>query len=152
MEITESHLSILRVIQADATVTLEELARQLSMSQSTLWRRMKELEESGVIRNRVAVLRAEEVGLTISAFVSVNLTSQIKKNREAFERLVADTPEIMHCLAVTGAQDYVLFVRTRDMQDFESVLMDTILSHPTVLSAVSNISLREHKFTTILPL
>lgn len=152
MKITDSHLNILRAIQADATVTLDQLGEQVAVSQSTLWRRLKELEDSDVIRSRVTILEPEEVGLSVCAFVSINLTSQLPKHRSAFEKLVDSTEQIMQCFSVTGTQDYMLQVRAKDMKEYESILMDTILSHPSVASAASNISLREHKFTTILPL
>ena len=152
MDITDSHRDILRVIQADATVTLDRLREQVSLSQSTLWRRLKELEESNVIRGRVTLLEPEEVGLSVCAFVSINLTSHIPKHRDAFEKLVDNTKQIMQCYSVTGTQDYILQIRTKDMREYESILMDTLLSHPSVATAASNISIREHKLTTILPL
>ena len=82
MEITASHRDILRVIQADATITLDRLREQVALSQSTLWRRLKELEEGNVIRGRVTLLEPEEVGLSVCAFVSINLTSHIPKHRD----------------------------------------------------------------------
>ena len=152
MDITESHRDILRVIQADATITLDRLREKVSLSQSTLWRRLKELDEGNVIRGRVTLLEPEEVGLSVCAFVSINLTSHIPTHRDAFEKLVDNTKQIMQCYSVTGTQDYILQIRTKDMREYESILMDTLLSHPSVATAASNISIREHKLTTILPL
>lgn len=152
LRISDAHRQILRAIQADSTVTLEQLCEITGMSQSTLWRRLKELEKNDVIRDRVTIVRPEQVGLSICAFVSINLTSHVTKHRRALEKLVADTPQVMQCFSVTGAQDYVLLVRARDMQDYETLLMDKILSHPSVASTSSNITLREIKFTTALPL
>ncbi len=152
MELTDSHLEILRAIQSDATLTLEELAEKTSISHTTLWRRLKELEAGGVIRNRVTVLNPEAVGMSVCAFVYVNIVAHDSKQRRAFEKLVETTPEIMQCFSITGPNDYILNIRVGDIKAYEALLMDRILAHPSVASASSNITLREHKFTTTLPI
>ena len=152
MQLSKSHTDILRVIQSDADLTLEQLAERAGVSHSTLWRRLKELENEGVIRGRVTLLDADSIGVRVCAFVYVNIASHDSKHRKAFERLVATTPEIMQCFSITGPYDYILNIRVRDIAAYEALLMDTILSHPSVASASSTIALREHKFTTALPL
>ncbi len=152
MNLTKSHIDILRAIQADATLTLEQLAEIASISHTTLWRRMKELEANNIIRSRVTILNPEETGHTICAFVYVNIVSHDTKHRSLFEKLVEVTPEIMQCFSITGPNDYILNIRVKDMKVYEALLMDTILAHPSVASASSNIALREHKFTTALPI
>ena len=152
MELTDSHLEILRAIQSDATLTLEELAEKTSISHTTLWRRLKELEAAGVIRNRVTVLNPEAVGMSVCAFVYVNIVAHDSKQRRAFEKLVETTPEIMQCFSITGPNDYILNIRVGDIKAYEALLMDRILAHPSVASASSNITLREHKCTTTLPI
>ena len=152
MKLSHSHISILKVIQESADLTLEQLADKASVSHSTLWRRLKELEQEGVIRNRVTLVDPDMVGIRVCAFVYVNITSHSSKHRNAFERLVATTPEIMQCFSITGPSDYILNIRVKDIAAYEALLMDTILAHPSVSSASSTIALREHKFTTALPL
>lgn len=152
MELTKSHIDILDVIQNDATATLEQIASAAGVSQTTLWRRLKELEANKVIRERVTILNPEETGHTVCAFVYVNIASHDNKHRTSFEKLVDTTPEIMQCFSITGPNDYILNVRVRDIKAYEVLLMDKILSHPSVASASSNIVLREHKFTTKLEL
>ncbi len=152
MKLTKSHIDILRVIQRDATATLEQVAAAAGVSHTTLWRRLKELETNKVIRGRVTMLNPEETGHTVCAFVYVNIVSHETKHRAAFEKLVDATPAIMQCFSITGPNDYILTIRVRDIKAYELLLMDKILSHPSVASASSNIALREHKYTTELHL
>ena len=152
MKLSKSHLDILRVIQRDATATLEQVAAAAGVSHTTLWRRLKELEANEVIRGRVTILDPEKTGHTVCAFVYVNIVAHDSKHRNAFEKLVDKTPEIMQCFSLTGPNDYILQIRVRDIKAYELLLMDKILSHPSVANASSNIALREHKFTTELPL
>lgn len=152
MNLTDSHLEVLRAIQADATLTIEQLAEKTALSHTTLWRRLKELEAAGVIRSRVTILNPDAVGVTVCAFVYVNIVAHDSKHRRAFEKLVETTPEVMQCFSITGPHDYILNIRVSDIKAYESLLMDKILAHPSVASASSNITLREHKFTTTLPI
>ena len=152
MVLDDAHIELLRLIQNDATLTLEQLAEKTSASHTTLWRRLKSLEAANVIRNRVTILDAEAVGIAVCAFVYVNIVSHDSKHRRAFEKLVESTPEIMQCFSITGPHDYLLNIRVRNIKDYENLLMDKILAHSSVASASSNIALREHKFTTALPL
>ena len=147
-----SHLELLRLIQMDATLTLEQLAEKTSVSHTTLWRRIKALEAAMVIRSRVTILEPETVGITVCAFLYVNIVSHDSKHRRAFEKLVETTPEIMQCFSITGPHDYILNIRVSDIKAYESLLMDKILANSSVASASSNIALREHKFTTVLPI
>lgn len=152
LKVTSSHLEILRAIQADANLTIEQLAEKTAVSHTTLWRRLKELEANNVIRERVTILNPEAVGITVCAFVYVNIASHSAKQRGAFEKLIASTPEILQCFSITGPHDYILHVRVKDMKAYENLLMDRILAHPSVTSASSNMALREHKSTTMLPI
>ena len=145
-------LAILRALQADAAQPARQLADTLGMSQSTLWRRVKELEEAGAITKRVALLDADVLGVPVCVFVHVNLAEHDANVRCAFEAFVRETPAIMTCFSVTGAHDYTLIVRTRSVADFERVLMEEILAHPSVATAMSQLALRQHKYSTEIPL
>jgi len=147
-----SQNDILRAIQENATLTIEQLAEKVSLSQTTLWRRLKELENNKVIEGRVTLLNPGKTGFSVCAFIYVNIVSHSKKNRETFEKLITKTPEIMECFSITGPHDYILKIRVRDIAAYESLLMDKILAHPSVANASSNIALRQHKSTTVLPL
>jgi len=122
------------------------------MSQSTLWRRVNELESAGAIKKRVALLDPDIVGLSVCVFLSINLVNHTAKVRAEFEAFVEQSPQIMECFSVTGGFDYMLIVRARSVLAFEAFLMDEVLGHKSVASASSQIALRQHKYSTELPL
>jgi Lrp/AsnC family transcriptional regulator len=152
MILNESHLRILRALQKNCALPLDQLAKAISISQSTLWRRIQELDADGVIVRRIAVLDPRRMGLTVCAFVNINLVSQSVQHRDDFQALVQETREITQCYSVTGPHDYCLIIWVRDIESYEELLMNKILSHPSVASASSNIVLRQQKYTTELPI
>lgn len=152
MDLTAKDIQILQILQDGREDSRQKLAEQLGMSSTTLWRRINELETAGVIRQRATLLDAEKVGLPVSVFVFVNLKDYRVETRRAFETFVEDAPQIMECYSVTGATDYILQLRCKSVRDFESFLMEKILMHSGVESASSQISLRQHKYTTALPI
>ncbi len=145
-------ISILNELQSGAAEGRTQLAEKLGMSPTTLWRRVNELKKSGVIRGDVTLLDPDQVGYPVCVFVFVNLKDYNRDTRHAFEAFIEDTPQIMECFSVTGAYDYTLIVRSRSVSDFETFLMEEVLSHPGVESASSQIALRQHKYTTAFPL
>ncbi len=152
LTLSDADVRVLRAIQEDATGSAREMAERLGMSPSTLWRRMNELEQVGAIKGRVAIVDPERVGFPVCVFVFVNLTDYEKATLGRFERFVNDTPEILECFAVTGTNDYTLITRSRSVGEFERLLMDRILAHESVASATSQFALRQHKYSTALPL
>ncbi len=150
--LSETDLAVLRAIQEDASLTARELAEKLGMSPSTLWRRVNELEQVGAIEGRVALLNPDKVGLPVCVFVFINMVNHDKQTLTDFVRFVNDTASIMECFAVTGAHDYTLIIRAGSVGAFEQILMEQILPHASVASASSQISLRQHKYSTALPL
>ncbi|MEO0400611.1 MAG: Lrp/AsnC family transcriptional regulator [Pseudomonadota bacterium] len=150
-ELTETDRRILRALQIDAGLSTRDLAERLAMSQSTLWRRVNELEAAGVIEKRVALVNPEAVGADVNVIVYVNLKDYEKKTRRAFETFVDATPEILECYAVAGSHDYTLILQTSSVASFEALLMNNLLAHPAVASASSQITLRRMKYSTALP-
>lgn len=122
------------------------------MSPSTLWRRLTDLEASGVINDRVTLLDPAKVGLPVCAILSVNLVGHNSATREQFEEFVKARPEIMECYSVTGEFDYLLVIRSASVQEFELFLMNTILAHESVESTSSQIALSVKKYSTELPI
>ncbi len=150
--LSETDLAVLRAIQEDASLTTRELAERLGMSPSTLWRRVNELEQVGAVEGRVALLNPDKVGLPVCVFVFINMMNHDKQTLEDFVGFVNETASIMECFAVTGAHDYTLIIRASSVGAFEQILMEQILPHASVASASSQISLRQHKYSTALPL
>lgn len=145
-------LAVLRCIQDDASRTVRELAETLGMSPSTVSRRLTELEQAGAIARRVALLDPDKLGFPVCVFVQIDLVDHARKTRRQFESLVRHTPEILECFSVTGTHDYTLILRTHSVGEFERLLMERILAHDFVAQASSQIALRQHKYTTALPL
>lgn len=153
---------ILAVLQADARLTNQEVAERINLSPSPCLRRIRRLEEAGVIRQYVALLEPEKIGLGLLAYVNVRLEkhsdaalAQRKKARspqEDFAASVANWPEVAACYAMTGEMDYLLRVHVQDMPHFSRFMMDTLLRHPAVLDVKSSFALQKIKETTALPL
>lgn len=150
--LSHADIRVLKLLQRTLDGTKQDIADAAGMSPSTLWRHINELEASGAIRKRVALLDPEIVGVPVCVFLSVNLVGHEAKIRKSFESFIQSAPEIMECFSVTGGFDYMLIVRTKSVLDFETFLMEQILGHPSVASASSQISLRQHKYSTELPI
>jgi Lrp/AsnC family leucine-responsive transcriptional regulator len=152
LRLSDSDVAVLRAVQDDARATVRELADRLSMSPSTVSRRLAELEDVGAITRRVALLDPDKVGFPVCVFVAVNLVNHSSETRRQFESLVLKTPEVLECFSVTGTHDYTLIIRTHSVGEFERILMETILADDSVAQASSQIALRQHKYSTALPL
>lgn len=145
-------IAILRHLQADGLATLDKLAEATAMSAASVWRRVRAMEEAGVIARRVALVDPVRAGLALCAFADVSLKDHSTENRTDFEAFVQDAPEIMECHATSGGRDYLLKIRVADMAEYEAFLMGRLLAHRSVASASSGFALRDVKYTTALPL
>ena len=143
---------ILDLIQRDASLSVAEIAERVGLSSSPCWRRIKRLEDVGVIAGRVTLLDREKLGLQFEVFAEVKLSLPTKENLETFEAAVAHWPEVAQCATVTGGMDYVLRVVTRDMHSFDDFLRDKVLSLGLVSNVESRIVMRSVKNTTVAPL
>jgi len=152
VDLDEIDLRILDILQRDASVSQAELARAVALSATSCWRRVRALEETGLITARVALLDPSRVGLGVSVIASVSLTEHHDENREAFETFVAEHPEIVECYSMSGDRDYMLRVVVRDVEAYDRFLTRFLLHHPAVDSASSSFALRQIKYTTALPL
>jgi len=151
---------ILAILQADGQLTNQEVAERINLSPSPCLRRIKRLEESGVIRKYVALLEPAKIGLGLLAYVNVRLEKHSdhpgkgasRSPRDDFSASVAQWPEVVACYAMTGEMDYLLRVHVEDMNHFSRFMMETLLRHPAVLDVKSSFALHQIKETTSLPL
>ncbi|MDO1559395.1 Lrp/AsnC family transcriptional regulator [Brevundimonas sp. 2R-24] len=143
---------ILDILQADAGLSVAEVAERVGLSTSPCWRRIRRLEEAGVIRRRVAILDRQQLGLDFEVYAMVKLSLPSKANLEAFEAAVAKWPEVAQCAIVTGREDYILRIITRDMRAFDEFLRERLLALDLVSDVVSHIVTRPVKCETALPL
>jgi len=143
---------ILDLIQHDASLSVAEIADRVGLSSSPCWRRIKRLEDIKVIQRRVTLLDREKLGLDFEVYATVKLALPTKDNLDQFETAVKGWPEVVQCATVTGSEDYVLRIVTRDMHAFDSFLRDKLLSSGLVSNIQSRIVVRGVKDSTTLPL
>ena len=143
---------ILRVIQEEARVSNSELAERVGLSPSPCWRRVRTLEENGVIERYVTLVNAKAVGLPINVFATVTLEKQAESALELFEKAVKKRAEVMECNLMTGEFDYLLRVVVPDLAAYERFLMDHLTRIKGIASIKSSFSLKQVSYKTALPL
>ena len=144
--------AILGELQADGRLSNVELALRVHLSPSACLRRVKALEDGGVIAQYVALLNPKAVGRHGTSYTIVNLDSTQPHRLEAFERAVRDCPEILDCAYVAGANDYLVRFAYRDAEELERFHADVLTRLPGVVRTNSMLVLRTVKKTTALPL
>ena len=137
--------SILSRVQADSSRPLSQLADAVGLSPSACHRRLKLLEEAGVIAGYSARLDRAALGLTMELFVTVSLISQSNESLEAFEKAVIAVPEILSCYLLAGRADYIMRIAVKDMDDFERIHRQKLSRLPGVSTMTTSFSLRTVK-------
>jgi len=143
---------ILNIIQKDAAISVADIADKVGLSSSPCWRRIKRMEELGIIKNRVTILDRTKLGLDFEVFVAVKLALPNRANMEKLEKAVANMPEVVQCASVTGAVDFMLRVVTKDMHSYEDFLREVLLSIDLISDVQSRIVLRQTKESNSIPL
>jgi len=151
MNLSVSDLKLLAALQKNVNLSQIDLAEISGLSRTSVWRRIRELEEAGVIESRVALLNPKTLGLQIHVLLSVSMVEHSDRVRQSFESHVQGLPEVMNCFSVSGERDYVLQIISRDMESYNDFLNTKILHHSSVRSASSSFALRRVKYTTELP-
>lgn len=144
-------LQILEELQRDARQTVQQIAERVGLSTTPCWKRIKEMEASGVIRSYTALVDRRRVGLNLLVVVEANLSQHSEELVQQFERAVAATPQIVRCLSTTGQADYILTVMVRDIEHYEQFLHYSIFKLPGVTHVRSSIVLKEVKSEVRLP-
>jgi DNA-binding Lrp family transcriptional regulator len=142
----------LDLIQHDASLSVAEIAERVGLSSSPCWRRIKRLEDEGIVQRRVTILDREKLGLDFEVYCTVKLSLPTKDNLDTFEQSVKRWPEVVQCATVTGSADYELRIVTRDMHAFDEFLREKILSLGLVSNIESRIVIRSVKNATTVPL
>ena len=144
--------SILGALQKDGRISNVQLAAAVSLSESACLRRVRSLEESGLIDRYVALVSQPKVGLPGSVFVHIGLQREEESELAAFEEAVKNIPEVMECYLMTGEFDYLLRVVVSDMADFERLHRDALTRLPGVARVNSSVTIRTVQKKTELPL
>jgi len=146
---------ILIELQRDGRISNTELSRKVGLSESPCLRRVRNLEEDGVIAGYSALLDHRKLGLEIVAHVQVNLDQRSESDTNAFVQTVRKTPWIVECVAISGTHDYLLKVAARNIDHFGELILKQLLRFPGVTDVMSNLvleSIKENFGSTTWPL
>ncbi|MBN8846270.1 MAG: Lrp/AsnC family transcriptional regulator [Sphingomonadales bacterium] len=143
---------ILRELQRDASFSNAELADRVGSSGPSCWRRVRLLEEAGVLTRTVRLVDPARVGQGVNVICNIRLKSHSAEHTDSFERFIAREERIMECLSMSGEWDYQVRVVARDVADYEIFLMQTLLKQEAVGAAASHFALKVVKYQTAIPL
>lgn len=144
-------LSILRELQRDCSRSVQEIGAAVGLSQSPCWRRIRKLEEEGVLGSRVALVNPEKVGLGATIFVTVRTTQHNEAWLERFARAVGQIPEIVECHRMSGDVDYLLKIVAADIADYDRIYKKLIRG-AELHDVSSSFAMESLKYSTALPL
>jgi Lrp/AsnC family leucine-responsive transcriptional regulator len=143
---------ILKVLQADARTPNVDLAEKVGLSASPCARRVKALEEAGIISRYATVVDQKSVGLPVSVFVNVTLERQVEGALAVFEAQILRRPEVMECYLMTGEADYLLRVVVADLDAYERFLILHLTRVPGIANIRSSFALKQVAYRTELPI
>lgn len=144
-DIDETDRRILRLLAHDASLSAGEVGRRAGLSQPAAWRRIRRLEETGILAGRRLVLDREALGFGVTVFLGIKLAARGRVGLEDFERAASAIPEVQTVQHVLGLYDYRLRVVARDLPDFERVLRRRIMTLPGVGQVEANVLLSEER-------
>ena len=151
-ELQKSDIEILRLLQADSSISTSAIAERINLSQSPCWRRINRIEQEGYILKRVALLDRRALGMDVVVFATVSLTANGRQNLEEFETEIVRYPEVMECYTMAGIWDYILKIVTRDISHYEHFVRNTLTHSPHIRELHSHMAVTEIKNSTELPL
>ena len=151
-DLDATDLAILRLIQADASLSLGDIAKEVGLTQTPCWKRIRRMEETGIITGRVTLVNAEKLGLGSSVFVAIETGDHSAARIESFAKTVADMPEIVECWRLGGDVDYLLRVVVSDMTAYDGFYRKLTARVSSLRKVTSRFAMECVKSTTALPL
>lgn len=151
IELDAKDWAILEMLQRDASLSVQAIADKVGLSTNPCWRRIKLLEEAGVIRQRVALVDAAMLGFTTTVFVAIRTRRHDSEWLTAFDEAIAGIDEIIECHRMAGDIDYMLKLKVRDMADYDRIYQRLIRRIPDLADVTASFSMEEMKSTTALP-
>jgi len=142
---------ILQILQADTTLPLEDIGARVNLSRNAVWRRIRAMEASGLIRARVALLDPGRLGLGLQVFITLRTADHSPDWLERFARATADLPQITGVYRMTGDIDYLIRARVADMADYDA-LYQRLIRRVALSDVSASFVMEEIKDTTALPL
>lgn len=151
-ELDAIDIRILDILQENARITTLELAEQVGLSPTPCARRVKRLEDDGLIERYVTLLNAKKAGMDLSVFISVRLRNQTGETIGRFERSVRSMPEITECYLMSGVHDYLLHLRVANVDALRDFLRNRLVTIEGIAETESSIVLEKVKYTTAITL
>jgi DNA-binding Lrp family transcriptional regulator len=152
VQMDEIDRKLVRALQEDAGLSQSALAERIGASPASVWRRIRALEQVGVLKQAVRLVDARKVGRGVSVMVQVRMKSHAPDLRGDFEVFLRNRPEIIECHAMSGEWDYLMRVVVADVADYERFLMRELLNHANVATSASHFALSQVKYTTAIPI
>ena len=143
---------IIAELQRDASLSHAELGERVGASSASCWRRVRALEDAGILTGHVRLVDPARIGRGVTVLCNIRVRSHSIDDRVSFEQFVQSCPEIVECFSMSGDWDYLLRVVVADVAGYNSFLMDTVLAHPAVAGGSSHFALGTTKYTTALPI
>ncbi|CAG19381.1 MULTISPECIES: Lrp/AsnC family transcriptional regulator [Photobacterium] len=144
--------TLLRLLQQNGTMALADLAEAVNLTTTPCWKRLKRLEESGILRKRVALLDPIKLGLSFTAFVQIKTSNHSKEWYHCFVETVSEFPEVMEFYRMAGEYDYMMKVQVADMAAFDNFYKKLVNSIEGLTNVTSTFAMEPLKYTTALPL
>ena len=145
-------LKILDILQKDCMMPYKDIAKKINLSYSPTYERIRLMEEAGIIKNRVAILDPNKIGVKLFVYCNITLKEQSKKSLLDFERSVSKIPEIMEVISLSGIYDYMLKIASTDIEAYNNFVMNKLANIPNIGQYHSNIVLSIVKDETAYPL
>mgnify|MGYP000586729775 CR=1 FL=1 len=150
VELDNIDRNILRCLQRDASLSIQDIADKVALTTNPCWRRIKRLEESGVIRKRIALIKPEAIGLKTTVFVMIKTDDHSSEWMDVFKACILTIPEIIECHRMTGSVDYLLKMILRDLPHYDQVYQRLIKAVPNLKDVSSSFSMESLKHNSII--
>jgi len=142
---------LLALLQKDCTLSLQALAEAVNLTTTPCWKRLKKLEDDGIIRARVALLDGEKLGLSLTAFMLIKTQQHSSDWFRQFVAVVEPMPEVMAFYRMAGEYDYLLRIQVADMKSYDAFYKRLVNGVPGLLDVTSSFAMEEIKYSTALP-
>ena len=143
--------TLLALLQKDCTLSLQALADAVNLTTTPCWKRLKKLEDDGIIRARVALLDGEKLGLSLTAFMLIKTQQHSSDWFQQFVAVVKPMPEVMAFYRMAGEYDYLLRIQVADMKSYDAFYKRLVNGVPGLIDVTSSFAMEEIKYTTALP-
>lgn len=143
---------ILKILQEDCMISYKDIATSIGLSYNPTYERIRRMEEEGIIKSRVAILDPKKIGVDLFVYCNITLKEQSKKSLIDFEKRIKSIPEIIEAVSLTGVYDYMLKIAIRDIDSYNTFIMNKIANIPNIGQYHSNIVMSVVKDETALPI